>query len=165
MCLDLRLSVKLCITNFASSRCAFLYWSILGASVLTILLVSHADGNRVALTTSVLTVGLMVPHSLLSASLCFYQFLLGCLAYILTGRGVTYYMVQRAVAIAEKEFKEFCPNVIVASSFGAVVALAMEVPRVSLVLLAPAQDQYCRYMKIKDFPSLIDYPYAIIIHG
>lgn len=101
-------------------------------------------------------------ESVVTTILCI---LFGCLVYILVGRGMTHQMVKRATRIAEKEFHSFRPNVIVASSFGAIVAFNMEVPRVSLVLLAPAQDSYCRYMKIREFPSLLDYPYVIIVHG
>lgn len=89
----------------------------------------------------------------------------GVLTYILAGRGVTHYMLMNAVAAAEKTFQEFRPNVIVASSFGSVVAVTMRVPRVGLVLLAPALDAYCRYMRIRELPSLYGYPYSVIVHG
>lgn len=90
---------------------------------------------------------------------------IGVLTYILLGRGVTYYVTQSAIKIAEKSFNEFKPNILVCSSYGSVVALNMKVPYVSLVLLAPVQDAYCRYMRIRELPSLEGYPYCIIIHG
>ncbi|XP_053990660.1 uncharacterized protein LOC128882877 [Hylaeus volcanicus] len=92
-------------------------------------------------------------------------FLCVCITYILVGRGVTHSMVVQATAIAEKVFWEFRPNVIVASSFGAVIVFAMQVPKVSLVLLAPGQDAYCRYFKMKRIPTLRGYPYVIVVHG
>lgn len=55
------------------------------------------------------------------------------LAYWLGGKGATHYMFLKAVRIAEKKFKEQGPNVIVATSFGAVVALSMDVPKVPMV--------------------------------
>lgn len=53
--------------------------------------------------------------------------------YWVAGRGVTHYMMKQARTIAEKKFKDFKPNVIVAETFGAVVALSMDVPKVALV--------------------------------
>lgn len=87
------------------------------------------------------------------------------IGYVLAGRAVTHYMVVRATKIAEKAFWDFRPNVIVASSFGAIVVFGMNVPKVSLILLSPAQDAYCRYFHIGDLPTLAGYPYVIVIHG
>lgn len=33
------------------------------------------------------------------------------------------------------------------------------------ILLSPAQDQYYRYLHIRPLPSLVEFPYSIIIHG
>eukprot|EP00921_Rhytidocystis_pertsovi_P014805 GHVQ01023797.1.p1 GENE.GHVQ01023797.1~~GHVQ01023797.1.p1 ORF type:complete len:156 (-),score=9.21 GHVQ01023797.1:49-516(-) len=58
--------------------------------------------------------------------------------YALAGRGVTHVMQRRAVSIAEKSFKEFRPNLIVASAFGAVVAVSMDIPKLPMVCLMGA---------------------------
>lgn len=55
------------------------------------------------------------------------------LTYWLGGKGATHYMWLKAVRIAEKKFKEQRTNVIVGTSFGAVVALSMDVPKVPMV--------------------------------
>lgn len=85
--------------------------------------------------------------------------------YWLAGRGVTHFMMQQACRIAEKKFKDFRPNVIVAETFGAVVALSMDVPKVALLLLAPAQDQFARFMKSKSHLSINEFPYVMVVHG
>lgn len=86
-------------------------------------------------------------------------------AYLIAGRGATHLMMKQAVSIAERTFHEFRPNVIVASSFGTVAALNMDVPKCPMLLFSPAQDQYSRYMKIKQLFSIGDYPYVMIVHG
>lgn len=59
--------------------------------------------------------------------------LVGVLVFFLAGRGVTHLLVRQAAFHAELAFKKFRPNVIVASSLGAVVALQMDTPKVPLV--------------------------------
>lgn len=85
--------------------------------------------------------------------------------YWIGGRSVTQFMVKQGRVLAQKRFAEFRPNVIVAEAFGAVVALSMEVPKVSLLLLSPAQDQFTRFMKLKTYFEIGDYPYVMIVHG
>ncbi|PFH36033.1 hypothetical protein BESB_056840 [Besnoitia besnoiti] len=85
--------------------------------------------------------------------------------YWIAGRGVTQYMMKQARTLAEKKFKDYKPNVIVAETFGAVVALSMDVPKVALLLLAPAQDQYTRFMKLKTYWGIGDFPYVMVVHG
>lgn len=90
---------------------------------------------------------------------------LGVICFVLGGRGVTHLVLKRAVASAEKAFATFRPNVIVASAFGAVVCFQMDIPKLPLLLLAPAQDQYYRYMHLRPYISIADYPYVIVVHG
>ncbi|EPR61385.1 putative transmembrane protein [Toxoplasma gondii TgCatPRC2] len=85
--------------------------------------------------------------------------------YWVAGRVVTQYMVKQAKRLAEKKFKEFRPNVIVAETFGAVVALNMNVPKVAMILLSPAQDQYTRFMKMSTYWGIGAYPYVMVVHG
>ncbi|EPR61386.1 putative transmembrane protein [Toxoplasma gondii TgCatPRC2] len=87
------------------------------------------------------------------------------IVFSLAGRAVTSLMVKQAVTSAEEAFKESKPNVIVASSLGAVVCLQMDIPKLPVLLLSPALDQYYRYMHLKPLASIADYPYVIIVHG
>ncbi|PFH36034.1 hypothetical protein BESB_056850 [Besnoitia besnoiti] len=87
------------------------------------------------------------------------------IVFVLAGRAVTRLMLRQAVASAEESFKKFRPNVIVASSLGAVVCLQMDIPKLPLLLLSPALDQYYRYMHLKPYVSIAEYPYVIIVHG
>lgn len=87
------------------------------------------------------------------------------LAYWLGGKGATHYMWLKAVRIAEKKFKEQRTNVIVGTSFGAVVALSMDVPKVPMLLLSPAHEQYSRFMRLKNAFTLHSIPYVLIVHG
>ncbi|CBZ52193.1 hypothetical protein NCLIV_019820 [Neospora caninum Liverpool] len=89
----------------------------------------------------------------------------GVIVFTLAGRAVTSLMVKQAVTSAEAAFKQSKPNVIVASSLGAVVCLQMDIPKLPLLLLSPALDQYYRYMHLKPLASIADYPYVIIVHG
>lgn len=66
---------------------------------------------------------------------------------------------------AEDYFRKFKPNIIAASSFGAYVLFKMNVPKVPLLLFGPAQDVYAKFFWECSFPSIKDYPYAIILHG
>lgn len=43
----------------------------------------------------------------------------------------------KAIRIAEKKFREQRSNVIVATSFGSVVALSMDIPKVPMVRISP----------------------------
>eukprot|EP00921_Rhytidocystis_pertsovi_P022269 GHVQ01035615.1.p1 GENE.GHVQ01035615.1~~GHVQ01035615.1.p1 ORF type:complete len:276 (-),score=37.90 GHVQ01035615.1:112-939(-) len=70
--------------------------------------------------------------------------------YYVGGRVLTRFMLSRAVAVGQRRFQEFRPNVIVCSSFGAVVLLNMNIPKLPLLLLAPAQDAFSRYVGIND---------------
>eukprot|EP00921_Rhytidocystis_pertsovi_P022265 GHVQ01035610.1.p1 GENE.GHVQ01035610.1~~GHVQ01035610.1.p1 ORF type:complete len:294 (-),score=36.36 GHVQ01035610.1:112-993(-) len=85
--------------------------------------------------------------------------------YYVGGRVLTRFMLSRAVAVGQRRFQEFRPNVIVCSSFGAVVLLNMNIPKLPLLLLAPAQDAFSRYVGRKEYCSLRVYPYTIIVHG
>ncbi|KAL8436944.1 hypothetical protein ACSSS7_001308 [Eimeria intestinalis] len=87
------------------------------------------------------------------------------LTYWLGGKGATHYMWLKAVKIAEKKFKEQRTNVIVGTSFGAVVALSMDVPKVPMLLLSPAHEQYSRFMRLKNAFTLHAIPYVLIVHG
>ncbi|KEP63394.1 UNVERIFIED_CONTAM: hypothetical protein HHA_304490 [Hammondia hammondi] len=87
------------------------------------------------------------------------------IVFSLAGRAVTSLMVKQAVTSAEAAFKESKPNVIVASSLGAVVCVQMDIPKLPVLLLSPALDQYYRYMHLKPLASIADYPYVIIVHG
>ncbi|KAL8455631.1 hypothetical protein Emag_000561 [Eimeria magna] len=87
------------------------------------------------------------------------------LTYWLGGKGATHYMWLKAVRIAEKKFKEQRTNVIVGTSFGAVVALSMDVPKVPMLLLSPAHEQYSRFMRLKNAFTLHAIPYVLIVHG
>ncbi|PHJ21615.1 transmembrane protein [Cystoisospora suis] len=87
------------------------------------------------------------------------------ITFVLAGRGVTHVLLKQAVAAAEATFEKFRPNLIVASSYGAVVCFQMDKPKLPLLLLSPAQDQYYRYMHLKPYISIADYPYVIIVHG
>eukprot|EP00920_Eleutheroschizon_duboscqi_P028292 GHVT01069043.1.p1 GENE.GHVT01069043.1~~GHVT01069043.1.p1 ORF type:complete len:292 (-),score=21.34 GHVT01069043.1:2409-3284(-) len=101
--------------------------------------------------------------------------LVGLIYYFVAGRGMTTVMLKRSVKRCEAAFREFRPNVIVAYSFGAVVAFRMDVPRVPMVLIAPAHDQFARYMRddsagtsgatSNGLASLEEFPYVIIVHG
>lgn len=91
--------------------------------------------------------------------------LVGLICFVLGGRGVTHLVLKQAVASADTAFAAFRPNVIVASAFGAVVCFQMDIPKVPLLLLAPAQDQYYRYMHLRPYISITDYPYVIVVHG
>lgn len=53
--------------------------------------------------------------------------------YLVGGRGVTQFLFHQSIKIAERKFREMRPNVIVGSNYGAVVALAMDMPRVPMV--------------------------------
>lgn len=88
-----------------------------------------------------------------------------CILYFVAGRITTKIMLTRAIWIAEKHFSKFKPNIIAASSFGAVVAFKMDIPKCPLLLFSPAQDMYTKFMHIKDKFSIKDYPYVIIVHG
>ncbi|XP_026194037.1 uncharacterized protein LOC34623600 [Cyclospora cayetanensis] len=93
-------------------------------------------------------------------------FILICLlAFFLAWRGVTQLVMRHAVLQAESAFNSFKPNVIVAPAYGAVVALQMDIPKVPLVLLSPAQDVYYRYMHLRPLVSIAEYPYCILISG
>ncbi|OEH76645.1 hypothetical protein cyc_03393 [Cyclospora cayetanensis] len=87
------------------------------------------------------------------------------LLYWLGGKGATHFMWMKAVRIAEKKFKEQRSNVIVATSFGAVVALSMDVPKVPMLLLSPAHEQYARFMRLRNVFTLHAIPYVLIVHG
>ncbi|KAL8435298.1 hypothetical protein Efla_002553 [Eimeria flavescens] len=91
--------------------------------------------------------------------------LLLSLTYWLGGRAATHFMWLKAVRLAEKKFKEQRSNVIVGTSFGAVVALSMNVPKVPMLLLAPAHEQYARFMRLRNGFTLHAVPYVLIVHG
>lgn len=131
----------------------------------TLLIFTLTFGAYMCCVTALICLAWAFISSILAFFITTLLFLCVCITYILAGRGVTHSMVVQATAIAEKVFWEFRPNVIVASSFGAVVVFAMQVPKVSLVLLAPGQDAYCRYFKMKRVPTLRGYPYVIVVHG
>ncbi|CDJ61968.1 hypothetical protein, conserved, partial [Eimeria maxima] len=54
------------------------------------------------------------------------------LTYWFGGKAATRYMWRKAIRIAERKFREQRSNVIVATSFGSVVALSMDVPKVPM---------------------------------
>jgi len=90
------------------------------------------------------------------------------LAYVVVawgGRGICGAMLRRATRIAEDTTREFRPNVIVASSFGAVVALSMTTPKCPMLLLTPAHGVFNRYMRnTRNIYSVASYPYVIVVH-
>lgn len=59
------------------------------------------------------------------------------LSYWFGGKAATHYMWRKAIRIAEKKFREQRSNLIVATSFGSVVALSMDVPKVPMVRSGP----------------------------
>ncbi|EPR63453.1 putative transmembrane protein [Toxoplasma gondii RUB] len=87
------------------------------------------------------------------------------LAYYLTGRWLSSLILTTGVREASAAFHRYRPQVIVASSFGAVVAFHMDIPKMPLLLFTPAQEMYRRYLRIPDQMSLRNYPYTLIVHG
>ncbi|KEP65722.1 UNVERIFIED_CONTAM: hypothetical protein HHA_249300 [Hammondia hammondi] len=87
------------------------------------------------------------------------------LAYYLSGRWLSSLILTTAVREASAAFHRYRPQVIVASSFGAVVAFHMDIPKMPLLLFTPAQEMYRRYSRISDHISLRNYPYTLIVHG
>lgn len=61
------------------------------------------------------------------------QIAVASITFVLAGRGVTHVLLKQAVAAAEETFEKFRPNLIVASSFGAVVCFQMDKPKLPLV--------------------------------
>ncbi|KAF8819310.1 hypothetical protein IE077_001204 [Cardiosporidium cionae] len=91
--------------------------------------------------------------------------ILSACLYLLAGRGATHIMLKRSITIAEKAFKSSRSNIIVATSFGAITALQMDIPKCPMLLLAPAHEQYTKYMKIEKPMTIKEFPYVLIIHG
>ncbi|CDI78749.1 hypothetical protein, conserved [Eimeria acervulina] len=78
------------------------------------------------------------------------------LSYWFGGKAATHYMWRKAIRIAEKKFREQRSNLIVATSFGSVVALSMDVPKVPM---------YARFMRLRNGFTLHGIPYVVIVHG
>ncbi|CDJ69508.1 hypothetical protein, conserved [Eimeria necatrix] len=87
------------------------------------------------------------------------------ITYWFGGKAATHFMWLKAIRIAEKKFREQRSNVIVATSFGSVVALSMDIPKVPMLLLCPAHDQYSRFMRLRNGFTLHGIPYVLIVHG
>ncbi|PFH38093.1 hypothetical protein BESB_004340 [Besnoitia besnoiti] len=86
-------------------------------------------------------------------------------AYCLGGRGLSTLILRTALREATEAFRRFRPQVIAASSFGAVVALHMDIPKMPMILFSPAQEMYQRYIRSDQEMSLRSYPYTLIVHG
>eukprot|EP01066_Platyproteum_vivax_P016696 Platyproteum_vivax@DN719_c0_g1_i1.p1 len=75
-------------------------------------------------------------------------------------------MLHTAIAVAHKHMVEFQPDIIAASSFGAVVALNLPRKDIPLLLFAPAQYALNRHLGLDSlYLSLKDYPFVYIVHG
>lgn len=88
------------------------------------------------------------------------------LLYLIAARLRFALMVARARVKAQQVFNIFRPNMIVACSYGAAVALTLEIPMLPLILFTPAQDRFAEYLcDTPVYYSLHRFPYVLICHG
>eukprot|EP00382_Lankesteria_abbotti_P002645 CAMPEP_0113850464 /NCGR_PEP_ID=MMETSP0372-20130328/3899_1 /TAXON_ID=340204 /ORGANISM="Lankesteria abbotti" /LENGTH=248 /DNA_ID=CAMNT_0000820765 /DNA_START=79 /DNA_END=822 /DNA_ORIENTATION=- /assembly_acc=CAM_ASM_000359 len=94
----------------------------------------------------------------------FLSIAISLLVLVFGGRGWSAAMTKRCALAAQHEIERFRPNVVVASSYGAVVALSMGNPKLPMLLFTPAQAVYARYMKTREIFSVASHPYVVIVH-
>lgn len=97
---------------------------------------------------------------------CLGIFLVVGLLYLVASRIKLALLVTSARFKAQRMFKAFRPNMIVACSYGAAVALTMRIPILPIILFTPTQDRFAEYIcDNPSFYSLHKFPYALICHG
>ncbi|KAL8272764.1 hypothetical protein Esti_003314 [Eimeria stiedai] len=90
---------------------------------------------------------------------------LGGLLVFLASLAAPRLMLSVARSRAARAFEVFKPNVVAASSFGAVVLFHLRIPKLPLLLLSPSQEGHRNFFASRKAYSLRRWPYVLLIHA